>query len=131
LRSSKTAGAEVTLAGAKLRGLVTVLALRPGQVVSTDRLVEDLWGEDPPSGVANSLQVLVSKLRRALPAGVVVTKPPGYVLDVAAEAVDVGRFAQLVSRGRAALVAGEAESASGVLGEALALWRGEALAEFA
>jgi DNA-binding SARP family transcriptional activator len=124
-------GAEVALPGAKLRGLVALLAMRPGQVVSTDRLVEDLWGEDPPSGVANSLQVLVSKLRRALPAGAVATKAPGYLLDVDTETVDAGRFARLVSKGRDALLAGEAENASVLLGEALALWRGEALAEFA
>jgi DNA-binding SARP family transcriptional activator len=118
-------GAEVALPGAKLRGLVALLAMRPGQVVSTDRLVEDLWGEDPPSGVANSLQVLVSKLRRALPAGAVATKAPGYLLDVDTETVDVGRFARLVSKGRDVLLAGEAENASVLLGEALALWRGE------
>jgi predicted ATPase/DNA-binding SARP family transcriptional activator len=124
-------GAEIALSGAKLRALLAALAMRPGQVVSVDRLVEELWGEDPPSGVANSLQVLVSKLRRALPAGAVATKAPGYMLDVDTETVDVGRFGALVSRGRDALLAGEAENASVLLGEALALWRGEALAEFA
>ncbi|HEX6392624.1 MAG TPA: BTAD domain-containing putative transcriptional regulator [Acidimicrobiales bacterium] len=123
-------GTDIALSGAKLRGLLALLALRPGQVVSTDRLVEDLWGEDPPSGAVNSLQVLVSKLRKVLPAGAVGTKSPGYLLDVDAETVDLGRFARLTARGRDALLAGDAEKASSLFSEALALWRGEALAEF-
>jgi predicted ATPase/DNA-binding SARP family transcriptional activator/Tfp pilus assembly protein PilF len=124
-------GAVVALSGAKLRGLLAALAMRPGQVVSADRLVEELWGEDPPAGVINSLQVLVSKLRRVLPTGVVLTRAPGYMLDVKAQTVDVGRFAQFAGEGRAALTAGDAEEAAGLFRDALGLWRGEALAEFA
>jgi predicted ATPase/DNA-binding SARP family transcriptional activator len=124
-------GALVPVAGAKLRALLAALAMRPGQVVSADRLVEELWGDDPPARGSNSLQVLVSKLRRALPPGVVVTKAPGYLLDVDAETVDVQRFAQFALRGRVALAAGDAEDAAGLFREALGLWRGEALAEFA
>jgi predicted ATPase/DNA-binding SARP family transcriptional activator len=125
------AGAVVRLSGVKLRRLLAALAMRPGQVVSADRLEEELWGDDPPAGVSNSLQVLVSKLRRVLPAGIVVTKAPGYSLDVDAQTVDAGRFAQFASRGRAALTAGDAETAAALFRDALALWRGEALAEFA
>jgi predicted ATPase/DNA-binding SARP family transcriptional activator len=123
-------GATVVVSGAKLRSLLAMLALRPGQVVSADRLVDELWGDDPPAAAANSLQVLVSKLRRTMPRGTVVTRAPGYVLDVAPESVDVVRFAQFAERGRAALGAGEAERAAGMFREALRLWRGEALAEF-
>jgi predicted ATPase/DNA-binding SARP family transcriptional activator len=125
------AGQAVTVSGAKLRALLAELALRPGQVVSADRLVDDLWGYDAPSKALNSLQVLVSKLRRAFPHGVVATRPPGYVLDVAPDSVDIVRFSHLSARGRAALVVGDADDAAATLKEALALWRGEALAEFA
>jgi DNA-binding SARP family transcriptional activator len=124
-------GAAVTVAGPKLRCLLAALAVRPGRVVSAGRLVDELWGDDPPAGAGNSLQVLVSKLRRALPEGTVATRAPGYLLDVAPETVDVCRFAQLAVKGRAALAAGEAEAAAGLFGEALGLWRGDALAEFA
>jgi DNA-binding SARP family transcriptional activator len=123
-------GVGVRLSGAKLRGLVAALALRPGQVVSAERLIEELWGEEPKATAANSLQGLVSKLRRALPAGVVVTRAPGYVLDMPGESVDVGRFERLVADGRKALAAGEATTAAATLREALALWRGPPLAEF-
>jgi predicted ATPase/DNA-binding SARP family transcriptional activator len=123
-------GAVVSLPGAKLRGLLAALALRPGQVVSAERLIEELWGAGAKATTANSLQGLVSKLRRALPAGAVVTRPPGYVLDVPAESVDVGRFERLVAEGRKALAGGEAAAAAASLREALGLWRGPALAEF-
>jgi DNA-binding SARP family transcriptional activator len=68
------AGAVVAVSGAKLRALLAALAIRPGQVVSADRLIEELWGADTPTKATNSLQALVSKLRRALPEGVVVTR---------------------------------------------------------
>ena len=82
----------MALAGAKLRGLLAALALRAGQVVSAERLVVELWGAEARSTAASSLQGLVSKLRRALPAGAVVTRSPGYLLDILVEATDVGRF---------------------------------------
>ena len=121
----------VGVSGAKLRSLLAALAIRPGQVVSSDRLIEELWGEEAPSTAPNSLQALVSKLRRALPDQVVVTRAPGYVLEVDTQHVDVGRFAELAAAGRAALAAGDPTAGSTLLAEALALWRGEALAEFA
>ena len=124
------AGSPLMLAAGKLRALLAVLALRAGQVVSAERLVEDLWGSDAPASAANSLQGLVSKLRRALPAGMVVTRPPGYVLAVDPEVVDVGRFERLVVEGRKAALGGDAAGAAALFGKALALWRGPALAEF-
>src|SRR5689334_19816031 len=86
-------GRDVAIAGAKLRGLLAVLALQVGRVVPAEHLVEALWGEDPPAAVRNGLQGLVSKLRRALGASdLVAMRGEGYVLDLPADAVDVARF---------------------------------------
>jgi predicted ATPase/DNA-binding SARP family transcriptional activator len=123
-------GQSVPLAGAKLRALFTALALRPGQVVSAELLVEHLWGAEAKETAANSLQGFVSKLRRALPGGVLVTRAPGYVLDIPPESVDATRFERLVSEGRKALTDEDAATAAELLQEALLLWRGPALAEF-
>jgi predicted ATPase/DNA-binding SARP family transcriptional activator len=123
-------GNPVALPGAKLRALLAALALRPGQVVSSERLVEELWGPDASATAANSLQVLVFKLRRALPREVVMTRPTGYLLDQPAEAVDIGRFDALTLKGRKALAGGDADGAGATFRTALALWRGPALAEF-
>lgn len=124
-------GAPVELRGTKLRCLLATLALRPGHVVAADRLVEDLWGAEPPPNAANSLQALVSRLRRALPRDVVATRAHGYLLATAASNVDTVRFGELAAVGRRALSDGDAVAASAVLGEALALWRGDALSDFA
>jgi len=125
-------GNELDIAGAKLRALLAILALHPGRVVSSEQLVDALWGEQPPAGVRNGLQGLASKLRRSLgSADLVVGRGDGYVLDLPAGAIDVGRFEQLAADGRALAAAGAAEAAVGVLAAADSLWRGEALAEFA
>ncbi len=120
----------VRVPGVKERALLADLLVHAGRVVAADRLVEDLWGEDPPGKPANALQGRVSALRRALGAGgsgLVVTRPPGYVLVVDPEMVDAGRFEQLVGEaGRA-----EGAEAARLLAAALRLWRGAALAEFA
>jgi len=131
-------GRPIAVGGARQRALLAVLATRPNQVVSTDRLVEELWGEDPPEGAANALQAAVSRLRRALEAGVdngarrprVLTRPPGYVLEVDPEVIDAARFERLAAEGRRALAGGDPRKASSLLGRALGLWRGPALAEF-
>jgi predicted ATPase/DNA-binding SARP family transcriptional activator len=119
--------------GAKERALLADLLVNAGRVVSADRLVEDLWGEDPPGNPANTLQGRVSALRRALGragTGLVVYRPPGYRLAVDPEQVDAARFERLVAQARA-LGPAEPGRAVGVLDEALGLWRGPALAEFA
>jgi predicted ATPase/DNA-binding SARP family transcriptional activator len=120
----------VRVPGAKERALLADLLVHAGRVVSADRLVEDLWGDDPPGNPANTLQGRVSALRRALGtagAGLVVTRPPGYVLEADPGQVDAARFERLVAEaGRAA-----GDAAAGPLAEALGLWRGPALAEFA
>ena len=109
---------------------MALLALTPGAVVSVDRLIDDLWGDQVPSDPANALQIVVFKLRRALGAPTVATRPPGYALAVEPDDVDAVRFERLVRAGREALSAGRREEALGAFDEALGLWRGDALAEF-
>ena len=126
----RNGGGLVRVPGAKERALLADLLVHAGRVVAADRLVEDLWGDQPPGNPANTLQGRVSALRRALGpagAGLVVTRPPGYVLEVDAERVDAGRFEGLVA------AAGRATGAAAarLLEEALGLWRGAALVEFA
>jgi len=109
--------------GARLRGLLTALALEPGHVVPKAALVDWIWGERPPSGAANALQRLVSRLRKALPEGLVEGQTDGYRLTVEPGAVDAVRFERLV---------GQAHNEEGLrrvrlLREALALWRGAAM----
>ena len=105
--------------------------MTPNRTVAVDRLVDDLWGDDVPDTAAKMVQIHVSQLRKLLPADVLLTRPPGYLVQVDPEAIDVVRFDRLRRTGRAALEAGEPATAAAQLREALALWRGEALAEFA
>ena len=122
-------GVPATLGGPKPRALLAVLALEPGRVVSVDKLVEALWPGDPPETAAHAVQVYVSQLRKAL-GPVIATRAPGYELELAPERVDLHRFARLTQDGRAALEGGDPVTAEGALREALALWRGPALADF-
>ena len=122
-------GVAPALGGQKPRALLAVLALEPARVVSVDRLVEALWPGDPPETAAHAVQVYVSQLRKAL-GPVIATRAPGYVLELDPEHVDVHRFSRLAQEGRAALGTGEAAAAEVALREALALWRGPALADF-
>jgi DNA-binding SARP family transcriptional activator len=122
-------GALVTLGGSKPRALLAVLALDPGRVVSVDRLIEALWPGDPPETAAHAVQVYVSQLRKAL-GPVIATRAPGYELELDPERVDASRFERLAQEGRGALEAGDPTAAEGALREALALWRGPALADF-
>ena len=113
------------LGAAKERSLLAALALSPGAVVSTDALIAALWGEDPPAAARKTLQTYVWNLRQALGTEVIVTEPPGYSLQIGPDDVDVGRFRALVREGEAAMVAGDAATASAVLADAMALWRGD------
>jgi predicted ATPase len=124
-------GEPVTLRGGKPRALLTALLLEPGRTVATETLIDCLWGESPPARAANTLQVYVSQLRKALPDGALVTDAHGYRLAVAEDALDSKRFERLASAGRAALAAGNPHDAAARLREALALWRGAALADLA
>lgn len=124
------AGREVAVVGARLRTLLILLALDPGRVVTTGRLADGVWGDKLPAAAPNALQTLVSRLRRALPTGIE-SHPTGYRLAVDPEGVDAARFERLVTAGRAAAAGGDPARASEALREALALWRGPALADVA
>jgi DNA-binding SARP family transcriptional activator len=125
----------VALRASKERHLLTLLLINRGRVMSVDRLADELWEGSPPETATAALRVHVSRLRKALAAagaeGLLVTRPTGYQLDIADDALDVCRFEQLASRGRDALAAGDAEQATRNFREALALWRGPALADVA
>ena len=124
------AGVPVPVRGAKQRALLALLALRPGQPVSADRLIDVLWGDGQAANPANALQAQIGQLRRTLGAAAILTTEAGYALAAGPDEVDVVRFGQLVAEGRRLAAGGEMEAASAVLGEALGLRRGEPLAEF-
>ncbi|MFD9436944.1 BTAD domain-containing putative transcriptional regulator [Streptomyces sp. NPDC060002] len=124
--------------GAKQRALLGALVVKAGQIVPRDRLVDELWGEHPPSNAANALQAHVARLRRLLPAPAsapgqgtrhheaLATRPTGYVLRLGGIDTDARRFTRLAAEGRA-LLGADPVRAAGLLREALALWRGAAL----
>ena len=124
-------GRSLPLGAGHQRALVALLALEANRVVSTDRLIDGLWGEEPPPTALAALQGHVSGLRRTLGADVVETRRPGYVLRAGPEDVDVARFDRLREEARAALDRGDAEAAATGLRAALELWRGEPLADVA
>jgi DNA-binding SARP family transcriptional activator len=120
-------GAPVDLGGQRQRALLAALLVYHGQVVSTDRLVDLLWGESAPRTATTSLQNAVSQLRRALGADVVETRAPGYVFAADPAAIDAVRFESLLTEARGAPAAERAA----LLRSALALWRGAPLADLA
>ncbi len=122
-------GASIALGPPRQRALLARLLLDANHTVSIDRLVDDLWGEDVPGTAAKMIQIHVSRLRKLLP-GVLVTRSPGYAVEIPPEAIDAVRFERLRERGRAELASGSAAQAARCLREATALWRGPALAEF-
>ncbi|MFF2927039.1 BTAD domain-containing putative transcriptional regulator [Streptomyces celluloflavus] len=111
--------------GARVRGLLIALALRPGHVVPKASLVDWIWGEHPPAEATNALHRLVSRLRKALPDGVIERRPDGYRLTVDPDAVDAVRFERLVAAGQARTEDGSRRVR--LLREALGLWRGAAM----
>jgi DNA-binding SARP family transcriptional activator len=129
----------LALGSAKQRALLAILLLNPNEVVSSDRLIDGLWGAKPPKTAAKSVQVFVSRLRKVLESGpatgdsarLLVTRPPGYLLRVEPEQLDLERFQRLAREGREAIGDGDAEQAVAKLSAALALWRGEPLADLA
>ena len=123
-------GREVSLSGPKPRALLAVLLLHLNEVVPTDRLIDELWGEDSPEDAAAALRVNVSRLRKALPQDLLTTRSPGYVIRVEPDELDLHRFERLIDEGRSLLARGLAADASERLRDALSLWRGPALADF-
>lgn len=132
----RSSGQLVSIPGPRLRTLLSVLIADHGQVVSVERLAEALWGEELPIGADRTVQTYVSRLRRALDASapgagqVIETHPPGYRLRADADDIDAACFIRLTIDGRAAAAAGDLEIAAHRFQEALALWHGEAYAEF-
>jgi DNA-binding SARP family transcriptional activator/pimeloyl-ACP methyl ester carboxylesterase len=120
----------IAIAGRKQRALLARLLLDANRTVAADRLVDDLWGESVPDSAQKMVQIYVSQLRKVLPDGVLQTRPPGYAVEVEPASIDLVRFEQLRREGEAAHAAGNAELAARRFDEALALWRGDALAEF-
>ena len=124
------AGVPVPVRGTKQRALLALLALRPGQPVSADRLIDVLWGDGQAANPANALQAQIGQLRRTLGATAIVTTEAGYALDAGPDDVDVVRFEQLAAQGRHLFEEGETALASTTLSEALRMRRGEPLADF-
>jgi DNA-binding SARP family transcriptional activator len=118
---------QLPLGGPKQRGVLALLLLDAGRVVSSDRLIDLLWGEQPPPTAAGSLQNHVSQLRKVLGADLLTTTPPGYRLEIAAEQVDLERFRRLVEKARPL----PPEERAATLREALSLWRGPPLQDLA
>ncbi|WP_420159379.1 BTAD domain-containing putative transcriptional regulator [Nocardiopsis sp. CNT-189] len=120
-------GEPVAVPEAKVRMLLAALLVAPGRVASADRLADEVW-ERPPAHPARALQTLVSRLRGVLGAEAVPRRPPGYLLDVDAGAVDSGRFAALAEQARATA---DPRRRAALFAEAIGLWRGDAFDGFA
>jgi DNA-binding winged helix-turn-helix (wHTH) protein len=127
---AEQAGVPVPVRGAKQRALLALLALRPGQPVSADRLIDVLWGDGQAANPANALQAQIGQLRRTFGAAGVITTEAGYALDAGPDEVDAVRFEHLVAQGQRLAEASQPADASAALGEALGLRRGEPLADF-
>ena len=131
-------GRVVRLGGSKQRALLAVFLLHANETLGTDRLIDELWGERAPATAAKTVQVYISRLRKALAGaedngseGVVATREHGYELELDPERLDAQRFERLVAEGRSELGAGRPEGAAAALEAALSLWRGPALADLA
>ena len=120
-------GCLLPLGRPKQQALLAALLLDANRVVSVDRLIEELWTDEPPASARHSVEVYVSGLRKALGPDRIRTVAPGYTAAVEPHELDLVRFERLVQKGRRALVAGRAGVARNSLGDALALWRGPPL----
>jgi DNA-binding SARP family transcriptional activator len=123
-------GGEVPIGAARQRALLTQLLLRRGELVPTETLVDELWGERPPATAVKIVQTYVSQLRKVLGEGALETRPAGYLLRLEPGALDAELFEGLLASGRGLLANGDTGEARESLREALGLWRGPPLAEF-
>ena len=119
------------LGGAKQRAVLAILILHRGELLSGERLVDELWGERPPATAGKTLQGYISRLRKTLGEDVLDTRGRGYVIALQAGQLDLDQFERLAGEGRDALSAGDAGTAAERLRAALGLWRGRPLADFA
>jgi DNA-binding SARP family transcriptional activator/tetratricopeptide (TPR) repeat protein len=121
------------ISAAKWRSLLACLLVRPGQLMSTESLMFELWGENPPSTANNMVSIYVHRLRKEIigdaEGRILVHRSPGYLLRVAPDDVDIQVFDALVGQGRSELAAQRPDRAAELLGEALGLWRGPVLAD--
>jgi len=124
-------GRPVHIEGAKERALLAFLLLHAGEHLSVDRLIDELWGPSPPPTARKSVHVRVAGLRRAIHGDALLTRGDAYAVRLEPNQLDLHRFEQLLSDGSEALAAGDSSAGLGTLNEALALWRGPALADFA
>ncbi|MFJ8232547.1 BTAD domain-containing putative transcriptional regulator, partial [Streptomyces sp. NPDC094448] len=122
-------GTPVPLGGARLRALLGALALSPGRAVPPGTLVDEVWAGEPPADATGALQALIGRLRRAVGAAAVTSETGGYRLAADPDDIDLHRFTRLAGEGARALAADDPVKALGILDEALALWRGPALAD--
>jgi len=123
-------GQRITISGARQRAVLADLLLYANEVVPSEQLLVDIWGEDAPLSAANALQAAVSRLRRLLPPGRLITTAPGYMLRIFPAELDAAQFEQLIFEGRDVLAAGGAAEAAQLLDQAMALWHGPPLADF-
>jgi DNA-binding SARP family transcriptional activator len=122
-------GHQIPVPGERQRTLLAFLLVHANELLSVDRLIDELWEERPPGSGAKALRVRVSQLRKVLPGGVLETRPPGYLLRIGSEQLDLHRFERLAEDGKHALEAGDPAGAAASLQQALALWRGPPLAD--
>ncbi|UGY91068.1 BTAD domain-containing putative transcriptional regulator [Streptomyces gobiensis] len=123
-------GTTVPLGGARLRALLTALAMAQGRTVRADTLVGEVWAQgDPPADATGALQALIGRLRRLLGREAIASEHDGYRLCAGPDEVDAARFARLADDGARALADGDAGQAARLLEGALALWRGPAFAD--
>jgi DNA-binding SARP family transcriptional activator/flavin reductase (DIM6/NTAB) family NADH-FMN oxidoreductase RutF len=120
----------VRIAAGKQGTLLAILLLNANRTVSREQLIDSLWGEDAPDTAPKMVQIQVSHLRKALPEARLYTRPPGYMLEVREDELDVFRFERAVADAREALSQNDSRKASELLAGALTLWRGPALTEF-
>ena len=121
---------EVQIGAAKQRALLVLLLLRRGDLVPTETLIDELWGDQPPATALKTVQVYVSRLRELLGDGLIETRPGGYQLRLRPDDLDANRFEDQIGNARALLGDGHPDRAHTLLNHALALWRGPPLAEF-
>jgi DNA-binding SARP family transcriptional activator len=120
------------ISAAKWRSLLACLLIRPGQLVPTDVLIDELWGDSPPHTANNLVSIYVHRLRKVIgdaEGQVLVYRAPGYLLRLSRGDLDMQLFESLVAEGRTALAAGDPRSAAALLRDALELWRGQLLAD--
>jgi len=120
------------ISAAKWRSLLACLLVRPGQLLPTDSLIHELWGDNPPSTANNLVSIYVHRLKKLIgdtEGRMLVYRAPGYMLRVAPGDLDLEHFESLVAEGTGALAAGQRERAAELLGKALGLWRGRPLAD--